>query len=187
MGIVVAGRGVVEPPEDVAEDAEDAARVAHRESKPAQQQAQVVPVCRLHGARRAAGRLHRLLDHFGQPFQMNGWRGDGYGRRFLIFGGAGADGHLVKADGDGLAEVHRRLAWVGGNLDENVAEGEVFAGEAVLFRAEDEGDAAAAGKLPRHQRRQMGQSHHRLLRLAIGEGSSADDQGAMGDGLGKSR
>ncbi len=58
----------------------------------------------------------------------------------------GARSQLVEADGDGLAEVHGGLARVGGNFNEHVAAGKVFAGEAVFFRAEDQGDAARRGR-----------------------------------------
>jgi len=62
-----------------------------------------------------------------------------------------------------------------------------LAGEAVLFRAEDEGDAAAAGPLLLNERRQGGEGDDLLLGLAEGEGSGADDQRAGGDCFGEGR
>lgn len=56
--------------------------------------------------------------------------------------GSGVGGDFVEENGSGLAEVHGGLARIGGDFDKHVAGGEVVAGEAVLFRAEDDGDAA---------------------------------------------
>ena len=50
---------------------------------------------------------------------------------------SGCAGDFVEADGDGLAEVHGGLGVVGFNDDESVAPGEVVAGKAVFFTAED--------------------------------------------------
>jgi hypothetical protein len=96
-------------------------------------------------------------------------------------------GELIEANGNGLAQVHRGLEGVGGDLDQDVAPGEVFAGKSMFFRAEDQGDAAAAGQFLGDQRSEFGKQDNPLLRLAPGEGSGADDQGAIGDSLGKSR
>ena len=54
-----------------------------------------------------------------------------------------ASGDLIEADGDGLTQVHGRLAWVSGDFDEAVAVREVSAGESVLFWAEDQSDGGA--------------------------------------------
>ena len=96
---------------------------------------------------------------------------------------ASAGGELVEADGDRLAEIHGRLAGVGGDLDEQMAPGEVFAGEAVFFRTEDEGDAGGAFLFDIGSEIRKGEDG--LLGLAMSEGSGADDEGAVGDGLGQ--
>ena len=57
---------------------------------------------------------------------------------------------------------------------------EVFAREAALLRAEDEGDAAVSGQLILNERRQLRQRNDRLLGLAMLERSCANDQGAIG-------
>jgi hypothetical protein len=74
---------------------------------------------------------------------------------------------------------------VGGDLDQQLAPGEVFAGEAVFFRAEDEGNAGAVGAFTFEERSEVGKGDDRLLGLAVGEGSGADDQGAVGHGFGQ--
>ena len=96
-----------------------------------------------------------------------------------------ARGKLVEADGYGLAQVHGGLAGIGGDFDEQMTEGQVFSREAVLFRAEDEGDAATAGELLQHEIGQIGKGYHWLFGLAVGEGSGAEHEGAVGDGLGE--
>jgi hypothetical protein len=63
---------VVEPPEDAAEEAEDAARVVRGERETAEKQAEVVSVGRLHGARRVAGGLHGLFNDPGQQIKTAG-------------------------------------------------------------------------------------------------------------------
>jgi hypothetical protein len=74
---------------------------------------------------------------------------------------------------------------VGGDFDEDVTVREVVAGKTVFFRAEDESDAAVAGQLLGNEWSKIGELNNGLLGLAIGEGSSAHHERAMGDGLGK--
>ena len=123
--------------------------------EPAQEQAQVVAVCGLHRGRGVVGGDHCFFDDAGEKLEVGGACGEGLlvgliSRGFSCrldegaCGGNMRDGQLVEANGDGLAQIHGGLAGIGGDFDEQVAEGKVFAGEAVLFRAEDEGDAAAA-------------------------------------------
>ena len=97
----------------------------------------------------------------------------------------GAGGEFVEADGDGLAEVHGGLAGVGGDGDEDVAPGEVFAGEAVLFRTEDEGDAAAPAEFAGDERGEVREGDDRLLGLAVGERAGAENESGGGEGLGQ--
>ena len=68
---------------------------------------------------------------------------------------------------------------MGGNLDQQVAEGEIVAGEAPFLRPEDESYAAAAIEFLLDARGKIGEGDYRLLRAAIGEGSGAGDQGAL--------
>ena len=60
---------MIDPPKDAAEEAEDAAGVVRGEREPAKEQAQVVAVGRLHGARRVAGGLHGLFNDPGQQIK----------------------------------------------------------------------------------------------------------------------
>ena len=62
----------------------------------------------------------------------------------------------------------------------------MVAGEAVLFRAEDEGDAAVvAGQLSFQERGEGGEGDDGLLWFAMGEGAGAGDEGAIGEGFGQ--
>jgi hypothetical protein len=67
---------VIEPPEDAAEESQDAAGIVRGEREPAEEQPQVVTVGWLHGARRVAYGLHGLFDYSGQQIETAG-RGSG--------------------------------------------------------------------------------------------------------------
>jgi len=56
-------------PENAAEEAEDAASVARVGGETAQEQAQVVTVGGLHGARRVAGGKHGFFDDSGEEIE----------------------------------------------------------------------------------------------------------------------
>ena len=136
-------------PEDAAEEPEDSAQVALREREAAQEQVKVAAVGLLHGLGGIARGNHSLLNKIGETVELGGGDGGVCGFQSLRIearaartDGCGGPNELVKADGDGLAEVHGGLAWVGGDFYQHVAEGEVVAGQAVFFRAEDEGNAA---------------------------------------------
>jgi hypothetical protein len=68
-------------------------------------------------------------------------------------------------------------------LDEEVAEGEVVTGEAVLFGTEDKGDAASASEFGMDHGSQGGKRNDGLLGFAMSEGPGAEDKGAISDGL----
>jgi hypothetical protein len=92
-------------------------------------------------------------------------------------------GEFVEANGDCLAEIHGGLAGISGDFDEAVAEGEVFTGEAALFRSEDESDSAFASEFGMDHWGQGGKRNDGLLGFAVSDGSGAEDEGAIGDGL----
>ena len=198
---------MIQAPQNAAKESEDAARIATRQGQPAQQEMEIVPVCPLHGRRRIVGREHCFFDDAGEEIDVasGGWMvvGSGWfpgpqkrgittprtktcpwgprmcGTPFL--GRArNARAEFVKAHGDGLAEVHRRLLRVSRNDGEDVAAREIFLCEAPLFRAEDEAYAAAASELFLDERRQFRQRNDRLLGLAMLERAGANDQRAVG-------
>jgi len=109
--------------------------------------------------------------------------------RIGIFGGdAGASGDFIETNGSGLTEVHGGLAGGGGEFDEVMAEGEVFAGEAVLFRAEDEGDVVCRViEFAGDDGGELIEADDGLLGFAVGEGGGAEDEGAVANGSGESR
>ena len=75
------------------------------------------------------------------------------------------------------------MAGIGGDFYKKMAVRKVFAGEAVLLRAKDEGDAATAGQLRGDAWSEVGERDDRLLGLAVGEGSGAKDQRGLGNGF----
>src|ERR1035441_648695 len=85
---------------------------------------------------------------------------------------------FIKADGHGLAQVHGGLLAVRRNFDEQMAERQVFAGEAVLLRSKDDGDAASVCQFPLHEWTEIGKSNHGLPGFAVGQGSCAKYQPA---------
>jgi len=68
-----------------------------------------------------------------------------------------------------------------------VAPGEVLPRKAMLFRTKNQGHAPAVCQVSLHQRREIWQRNYRLLRLAPGETSSADDECATGNSFRKGR
>ena len=97
--------------------------------------------------------------------------------------GPRSPGEFVEADGDGLAQIHGGLSRLGGDFDEDVAVRQIFACKTVLFRAEYEGNATAVGQFALDDGGQIGQCDDRLLGLAIGQSSGADDKRAIGNCL----
>ena len=73
MGSIPFG-DLAESPENAAEEAEDAAGVALGGREPSQEQAQVVTVGGLHGARGVAGGGHGFFDDCGQQVEGAGGR-----------------------------------------------------------------------------------------------------------------
>jgi hypothetical protein len=105
------------------------------------------------------------------------WLGRVFGRR------AGAGGELIEADGGGLAEVHGWLAEISGDFNEDVAEGEVFAREAVLFRAEDEGDFGFVLEFSGDEGSELIEADDGLFGLSVSEGAGTENESAVADGL----
>lgn len=178
---------MLDAPEDAAEEAKHAADIFFRQGEAAQEQSNVAAVCLAHGRGRIVASRHCPLDEASQQFEPAG-SGGTHGARCGLFRGVlvrgqCSRGQLVEADSDGLAQVHGGLVGVGGDLDEEVAVGEVFAGEAVFFPTEDKGNAACAGEFALDDGSEIGEGYDGLLGLAMGEGSGAKDEGAAGDGL----
>jgi hypothetical protein len=105
-------------------------------------------------------------------------------RTWMTGGEAGAAGEFVEADGDGLAKVHGAMVFAGGDAEEPVAVAEVFVGEAALFGAEEEGDAAG-GEALADQRSSLLEALDGVLQFAVADGGGADDEGAVRDGFGE--
>ena len=172
-----------ETPEYAAEETEDAAQVRLGGVEAAEDQTQIAAVGLVHRWRGVSCRVHNLLDEAGEEFEPGGGC---RGRRRGCWLGRGMEalrsgGELVEAEGDGLSEVDGGLLGMGGNVDEQVAVRQIFACETVFFRAEDQGNARAAGELALDDGGQIGQGDDGLLGLAVGEGSGAE--GGVAEGL----
>ena len=142
-----------------------------------------MPVPLAHRAADVIGRIHRLFHYLGQKLQITAC---GRGRELGVDGrivSRTAHGQFIKADCDRLAEVHGGLLGIGGDLKEQMAEGEVVAREAVFFRAKDKRYATASFKLIPDKRGEIGKRDHALFRLAIGQSPRAEDEGGGGDGV----
>jgi hypothetical protein len=182
-------RSGAEPFENAAKEAQGAAHVRLGECEAAKEQAQIAAISLAHGRRRVTRGEHDLVENAGKALKLGGGRGQG--RRNLRDRGGAAGivrrretrGQLVQADGDGLAEIHGRLARVGGDGHEKVAEGEIGAGESALLRPEDQGHAAAAVQLMPDQRGESGKRDDGLLRLAARESAGAEDEGGLRNGF----
>jgi len=177
--------------QDAAEEAQSTALVGGGEVEAAEHEAQVVFIGSLHVSRRVVGGEHDLLNETGEDVEIAGGGTRSIGRGWPTWGfsrGAGADGEFIETDRGGLAEVHGGLAGVGGDLDEVVTEREVFAGEAVFFGAEDEGDSA--GRLIEFAGDDGGElveENNGLFSFAMSQRAGAEDERAVANGLGKSR
>jgi hypothetical protein len=161
------GRVPVKPPKNSPEQSENPDCVAAGQRQPAQQEIEIMPISFAHRGGRVVGGEQCLFNGTGQEFQIarGSWNclvgliGDrcrlvtssflAYwssvsGRRCCL---VDSRRDFIKTDGDGLAEIHRGLPGIGGDLSEQMTKREIFAREAALLRAEDEGDPTAAGKL----------------------------------------
>ena len=174
--------------EDAAEKAQGAALIGGGEVESAEHEAEVVLVRGLHVRRRVVGGEHDLLNEIGEGVEVAGG-GAGRGERACLrvrsVEEAGADGELVKADGGGLSEVHGGLARVGRDFDEVVAEGEVFAREAVFFWTEDDGDCSSIVEFAGDDGSEMVEADDGLLGFAVGERAGAEDEGGVANGFGE--
>jgi hypothetical protein len=62
-----------------AEEAEDAAGIAPGKREAAQEEAQVLPICALHGSRGVAGGEHHFFNDSGEQVEIGGWRSESGG------------------------------------------------------------------------------------------------------------
>ena len=177
----------IEAAKDAAEEAEGAALVGGGEVEAAQQEAEVMLVGSLHVRGRVAGGEHDLLDEIGERVEVpGGGAGCGFGRRIGSFrGDAAADGELVEADSGRLAKVHGGLAGIGGDFHEVMAEGEIFAGEAVFFGSEEDGDLSGVIEFAGDDGGELVEGDDGLLGFAVGEGAGSDDECGVAEGFGQ--
>ena len=67
-----------------------------------------------------------------------------------------------------------------------VAEGEIFAGEAVFFRAEDQGDSSGVIQFAGDGGSELIEADDWLFGFAVGERAGTEDEGRVANGLGQS-
>jgi hypothetical protein len=70
------------------------------------------------------------------------------------------------------------------NFDKAMADGEIVAGESVFLGSENESDAATAGEFRVDDGRKGWKRDDWLLRLTMRKCPSAEDESAIGDGVG---
>ena len=90
---------------------------------------------------------------------------------------------LVKADCDGLAKIHGTMLFAGGYTQQPMAMAEVFVRKAALFGAEQKGDSTA-GEMFMDEARSLLKAANRMQGLAAADGSGANNEGAVRDGIG---
>lgn len=182
---------MLEPPDDPAEEAENAPGIPFRKRHATQEQAHVTLVRGPHVGWGILRCSHRLLDDFSQKIKGCG----GNRQAFVTWrhwhwdcgltGIRGPGGEFVKADGDRLAQIHRGLLGGGGDFDEQMAVRKVVTGKAVLLRAKDEGCAAAAGDFILEDGSKRAQGNRRLPRPAASERCRAGHETAIRYSFGK--
>lgn len=105
----------------------------------------------------------------------------------MCLGGAGRLGmtsQFVEANGDGLAEIHGDIVFAGGNVQQPVTMAEIRVGEAALLGAKQEGDGGR-GQAAADQASAVLEPFEGMTESAAADGGGADDQGAIGDGVGQ--
>ena len=141
-------------PENAPEKAHNAAQVGVLRHEAAEEYAEGFAVGGAHATGSVIYGIHGFFDEFREAVELFG--GGLIGREIETAecgslrrdSGAsriGKAGDFIEADGDSLAEIHGGLG-VGGIDDcDGVAPGEITGGEAVFFRAEEEGNAVFCG------------------------------------------
>lgn len=153
----------------------------------AEKQTQVVTVGCLHVPGRVICGDHHCFDQAAKDVEPTGvgiW---------LVEGGMHAGGgsrrrfsgrEFIETDSRCLPQVHRRLLRFGGYLHEKVAVGQVFAGEPMFFRSEDDGDTTATGQMLVDDRGYGIQTDNRLFGLAVSKSAGAENEHAFADRVG---
>jgi len=142
----------------------------------------------LHVLRGVVGGEHDLLDKVGEGVEVAGGRAGavGGGGWIGIFSGqSGVDCEFVKADGGCLAEVHGGLLGVGGDFDEVVTVGEVFASEAVFLWAKDEGNGSGVFEFAGDDGCDFVEADDGLFGFAVSECTGAENKGGVANGFGE--
>ena len=135
-------------------------------------------VGRLHDLGRIAGCGHGFLDKPAQAVERGGIGARIAAAldrsRFLRMRRRFGSSELVETHRDRLAEVHRRLLGIGGDLDQKMTEGQIVARQTVLFRTEDESGTAAAFKFVKQEWGQFPELERRLFGAAVSTGAGAN-------------
>ncbi len=129
------------------------------------------------------GMVQNSLEGLGEAFAIGRGGGRGEGRCWGCRGAVVA-GELIEADGDGLAEIDGFLHGLGGDVKERGAVAEVVFGEAGFLGAEYDGETAG-GDSGVEFGAELGQRKNGLQGLAARYGGGAEDEGAVGDSIGK--
>jgi hypothetical protein len=176
--------GRAELPEELAEETEPVVQVRRGKCEMADEAANLCLHGGLGGAMRKALEGERFEEEGDEAFFFSGGGEGGFGGgRFWILW-TGLANELVENDGDGLAEVHGGVVGLGGNTEQEVAVAEVVIGEADFFRSEEDGDVGTVAEVGLDDCGGGFEGRDWLQQIALSAGG-ADDQGAVGDGLGE--
>lgn len=116
---------------------------------------------------------------FGDRFDMTGDRGAPGGKR--LGGELVAPDEFIERDGDGLPEVHGGVFRPRRNAHQPMAVAHRFVGQAIFLGTEEDGRTASVGEqMPSPSLQAM----KRLIRFAVIAARGANDQRAIGDGVG---
>ena len=186
LGSLVTRRGgwLLELPQDVAEEAEPFVQVGLREVEMAHEAAQLFFECGTGAAWTKAAAVEDGEQDGDHPLSFSGGGienllgGDAWRLRIRL------PDEFIERDGDGLAQVHRRMFGARGDAEEKLAVAEVVIGEADFFRSEEEGDFGTGAEAFAHEGGGGFEAIERLLRRALAAAGGANDEITVGDGVG---
>ena len=175
-------RSAADAPEGLAEDAGPEVDVAVAQAEPANQTAGLFDGCGTGSEVAIAGFSKQFQQQLGKAL-AGGIVGE-FGRAGQAAGGHRRANEFVEADGDGLAEVHRVVRGAGRDVQQRVAEAEVFVREAGFLAAEQE-CGRRGGEMALEHARAAFEAEDGEMELAILDAGRAGDMADAGERFGE--
>lgn len=126
----------------------------------------------------------RIEQQDGDLFGLSGGGGFDFAGKRL--GGFRVASQLVEAQRDGLAEIHGEILAESGDPQQPVTVAHVFVGEAEFLGAEQQSHRTGGGGFADGARAVL-EAADGVLQFPVTDGGGADDQAAIGDGVGNGR